>query len=73
LIGGPGIDGTAGAGSVGWMPDHRRVWFCSEESGYSHLYTVDIFTHQKRALTSGNLKSTRLLFPAIRKMVLHQQ
>ncbi|WP_028919247.1 S9 family peptidase [Pseudoxanthomonas suwonensis] len=23
----------------GWLPDNRTLWFLSEESGYSHLYT----------------------------------
>ncbi len=23
---------------VGWMPDGKRLWFLSEETGYSHLY-----------------------------------
>ncbi len=55
-IGGPNIGGFGGPGQVGWMPDNQRVWFCSEESGYSHLYTVDIVTHQKRALTSGKFE-----------------
>ncbi|HHW4679111.1 MAG TPA: prolyl oligopeptidase family serine peptidase [Xylella sp.] len=25
----------------GWLPDNRTLWFLSEESGYSHLYTVE--------------------------------
>ncbi|MDT8438469.1 MAG: prolyl oligopeptidase family serine peptidase [Wenzhouxiangellaceae bacterium] len=25
----------------GWVPDSERIWLLSEESGYSHLYTVD--------------------------------
>ena len=29
----------------GWLPDNRTLWYLSEESGYSHLYTLD---------TSGN-------------------
>ena len=24
----------------GWLPDSRTLWYLSEESGYSHLYTV---------------------------------
>ena len=51
-IAGPGIN----AGTIGWMPDNRRVWFQSEESGYSHLYTVDVVTGEKVALTSGNFE-----------------
>ena len=43
-------------GNVGWMPDNRRVWFQSEETGYSHLYTVDVASGQKKALTSGKFE-----------------
>ncbi|MGI4833692.1 MAG: prolyl oligopeptidase family serine peptidase [Janthinobacterium lividum] len=55
-VSGPGIGGGSGGGSVGWLPDSRRVWFQSEETGYSHLYTVDVATGQKKALTSGNFE-----------------
>ena len=58
-IGGPGIGFFGGAAAVGWMPDNLRVWFCSEASSYSHLYTVDINTRQKRALTSGKFEIER--------------
>jgi dipeptidyl aminopeptidase/acylaminoacyl peptidase len=51
-LGGPGIRSWWG-GSMGWLHDNRRVWFQSEETGYSHLYTVDVVTGEKRALTSG--------------------
>ncbi|SFG93021.1 prolyl oligopeptidase family serine peptidase [Pontibacter chinhatensis] len=50
-INGPGI--SYGPGAIGWMPDNERVWFHSEESGYSHLYAVNVNTGQKKALTSG--------------------
>lgn len=50
-IGGPGIRyGFAPA----WLSDNRRIYFQSEESGYSHLYTLDVMTGQKQAITSGN-------------------
>ena len=53
-IAGPGIGGySISAGKIGWMPDGRSVWFHSEESGYSHLYAVNIETKEKKALTSG--------------------
>ena len=56
-IGGPGISGWIFyPGNVGWMPDNRRVWFQSEISGYSHLYTVDIHSGERRALTSGKFE-----------------
>ena len=51
-IGGPGI----GYGQLGWLPDNRTIYFQSEESGYSHLYTLDITTGKKKALTSGKFE-----------------
>lgn len=52
-IGGPGIHGRWSAGAVGWMPDHERIWFCSEATGYSQLYTVHRKTGRREALTQG--------------------
>lgn len=52
-IGGPGIGWTASAGNLGWMPDGKNIWFQSEESGYSHLYTIEVDSKSKKALTSG--------------------
>ena len=37
----------------GWLPDQRRLWFVSEESGHAHLYTVDAGRGRATALTSG--------------------
>jgi dipeptidyl aminopeptidase/acylaminoacyl peptidase len=51
-IGGPGV----GYGQIGWLPDNRTIYFQSEESGYSHLYLLDITTGKKKALTSGNFE-----------------
>lgn len=36
----------------GWLPDNRTLWLLSEESGYSHLYTVSAKGRAK-ALTRG--------------------
>lgn len=55
-IGGPGIGGSFGGGSMGWMPDNTSLWFQSEVTGYSHLYTVNASTKVKTALTSGNFE-----------------
>jgi dipeptidyl aminopeptidase/acylaminoacyl peptidase len=49
-IGGPGTR----YGSFGWLPDNKTLYFQSEESGFSQLYTLDVNTGQKKALTSGN-------------------
>ena len=58
-IGGPGISGWVFfPGNIGWLPDNRRIWFQSEESGFSHLYTYDVNTGKKKALTSGKYEVT---------------
>lgn len=48
-VGGPGISW----GSTGWI-DENTCWFQSEATGYSHLYTFNVATGQKKALTQGN-------------------
>ncbi len=48
-IGGPGVSSN----NIGWLADNATLWFQSEESGYSHLYTYNIRTEKKQALTSG--------------------
>lgn len=53
-IGGPGTGGFFAGSSIGWLADNKTVWFHSEESGYSHLYTADVTTGKKQALTTGN-------------------
>ncbi len=56
-IGGPGIGGYGySGGDMGWMPDGKSIWFHSEESGYSHLYAVDIHSKKKVTLTSGEFE-----------------
>ena len=52
-IGGPGVTGFGG-GTFGWLPDNKHIYFQSEESGYSHLYLLDVTTGEKKALTSGS-------------------
>ncbi len=61
-IGGPGVGwGIFWAGNVGWYPDSRHFWFQSEETGYSHLYSLDVSTGTKVALTSGNFEVDRVV------------
>ncbi|MGG9962797.1 prolyl oligopeptidase family serine peptidase [Ferruginibacter sp. SUN106] len=48
-IGGPGIGFSR---NFGWTDDNT-VWFQSEATGYSHLYTINVNTKQRRALTAG--------------------
>ena len=56
-IGGPGIASWSfSTGNIGWLADNNTIWFQSEESGYSHLYTLNVNTRQKKALTSGKFE-----------------
>lgn len=50
-IGGPGI--SSFRGSKGWI-DENTLWFQSEATGYSHLYTYNIITKTKKQLTKGD-------------------
>ena len=53
-IGGPGIfSWNAEEGTLGWLNDGQTVYFQSEESGYSHLYSYSIKLKEKHQLTSG--------------------
>ncbi len=55
-IGGPGVIGwNFSTGTLGWIDDHT-IYYQSEKTGYSHLYSQDIETGQQRALTSGNFE-----------------
>lgn len=56
-IGGPGIPQWAFmAGETGWLPDNKHIWFMSEKTGYSHLYTLNVETGEKNQLTSGEFE-----------------
>jgi len=55
-IGGPGISSwNMEEGVLGWL-DETTIYFQSEESGYSHLYSLNINTLQKKALTEGSFE-----------------
>ena len=47
-----------GFGPLGWLPDHRRVYFPSEKDGFSHLYTVAIDGGEPQQLTSGKFEAS---------------
>ena len=50
-IGGPGTGGFSGT-NTGWITENA-FWFQSEVTGYSHLYTVNVESGEKKTLTSG--------------------
>ncbi|MEL7532152.1 MAG: prolyl oligopeptidase family serine peptidase [Bacteroidota bacterium] len=56
-IGGPGIQRWLGTlGSVGWLKDNETLWYQSEASGYSHLYTYNVNTEKTHQLTEGEFE-----------------
>ena len=54
-IDGPGIGDPDEPGSrtLGWMKGDQDIYFQSERTGYSHLYTVPFAGGEAKALTSG--------------------
>jgi dipeptidyl aminopeptidase/acylaminoacyl peptidase len=44
--------GGPGSFSRGWI-NEKTIWYQSEESGYSHIYTLDIKSGAARQVTSG--------------------
>ncbi|MCH4822314.1 prolyl oligopeptidase family serine peptidase [Gramella lutea] len=54
-LAGPGIGYTYyGLAEMGWLPDNEHIYFQSEESGYSHLYILNVKTGKKKDLTPGD-------------------
>ena len=54
-IGGPGIgEWNFERNTIGWLGDDETIWFQSEESGYSHIYTLDTRNITKKSITSGD-------------------
>ncbi len=49
-----------------WI-DNRRIWFLSEETGYQHLYVMDVVSGEKKALTQGNYEVQRATLPRSKK------
>lgn len=55
-IGGPGISSWKFyPGNLGWL-NNNTIWFQSEETGFSHLYSIDINSKKKKALTAGEFE-----------------
>jgi dipeptidyl aminopeptidase/acylaminoacyl peptidase len=54
-IGGPGIPGyNFSNGTLGFLADNKTIYFQSEATGFSHLYTYNLQTKKKTQLTNGN-------------------
>lgn len=55
-IGGPGVGSYAmSSGEIGWIDD-QTIFFQSEASGYSHLYSLDVISGKKTQLTNGKFE-----------------
>lgn len=50
-VGGPGTTGF-GSSNTGWI-NENTCWYRSESTGYSHLYSYNTISKEKKALTSG--------------------
>jgi dipeptidyl aminopeptidase/acylaminoacyl peptidase len=57
-IAGPGVGYAWGGSTKGFLADNKTLYFQSEESGYSHLYSVDLSKSKKKKkqLTKGNFE-----------------
>ena len=57
-IAGPGVGYAWGGSTKGFLEDNKTLYFQSEESGYSHLYTVDLSKtkKKKKQLTKGDFE-----------------
>lgn len=54
-IGGPGIPSyNYGNGTLGFLQDNETIYFQSEVTGFSHLYTYNLKLDKKIQLTAGN-------------------
>mgnify|MGYP000743010614 CR=1 FL=1 len=56
-IGGPGISSwNMVPGNIGWYKNGKRVYYQSEASGYSHLYTYNTEKTSKKQITNGQFE-----------------
>lgn len=62
-IGGPGISGGE---EINWIDD-QTIYFQSEASGYSHLYSMNLVTGQKTQLTSGKFEIQKVFLSKDKK------
>jgi len=54
-IGGPGIPSYSfDSGTLGFLSDNQTIYFQSEATGYSHLYSYNLKSKKKLQITRGN-------------------
>lgn len=54
-IAGPGVGYAWGGSTVGFL-DNKTLYYQSEATGYSHLYSVDLSKGKKKQLTKGDFE-----------------
>lgn len=55
-VGGPGISGwNFSTGTLGWL-DEETIYYQSEATGFSHLYTHNLENKRRQALTKGTFE-----------------
>lgn len=58
--------GGPGSFSMGWI-NNTNLWFISEETGYTHLYSYDVITKTQKALTSGKYEVQQVALSRTKK------
>ena len=53
-IGGPGV-GWFAESKMGWLTN-ESIWFMSEKTGYTHLYTANVNNGNTKTLTEGDFE-----------------
>ncbi|WP_166923873.1 S9 family peptidase [Flavobacterium poyangense] len=67
-IAGPGIPFYVFmSGNLGFLADNETVYFQSEVTGYSHLYSYNLKTNTKKQLTKGNWEVRDLILSKDKK------
>jgi len=67
-IAGPGIPSYSfSSGNLGFLADNETIYFQSEATGYSHLYTLNVKTKKRTQLTKGNWEVRDLTLSKDRK------
>jgi dienelactone hydrolase len=62
-IGGPGIPGyVQSRGNLSFLNDQKTIYFQSEKTGFSHLYTHNLLTQKTETLTSGNWEVREVIY-----------
>jgi dipeptidyl aminopeptidase/acylaminoacyl peptidase len=65
-IAGPGIGDESPEAKLGWI-DNNTLYYQSEATGYSHVYTYDIVTSIKTQVTKGNYEVQNLVLSKSKK------